>query len=165
MLGIIVLIIAIVALQHPSNSGTAADTTSPAHQSSSAGAHPTTTTSPKSSSPGSSVPKSSASAGAGASSSAQSLPLVVLNNTTVTHLAADAAALFKQAGWTVTSYGNYQNNIASTCAYYDPSVAGAQAAATLLKSQFPSIVRVKPKFPGLVAGPIVVVLTPDFKTA
>ena len=88
-----------------------------------------------------------------------------MNNTETQHLASDAATLFEQAGWKVTSAGNYRNSIASTCAYYDPNVAGAQAAANLLKSEFPSIVRVKPKFTGLVAGPIVVVLTPDFKIA
>jgi hypothetical protein len=95
----------------------------------------------------------------------KAIPLVVLNDTSTTHLAADAADLFKQAGWKVTSAEDYRNNIASTCAYYDPNVAGAQAAAELLKSEFPAIVRVKPKFVGLVAGPIVVVLTSDFKTA
>ena len=89
----------------------------------------------------------------------------MLNNTTTTHLASDAATLFEGAGWKVNFFGNYTNNIASTCAYYDPNVAGAHAAALLLQSEFPSIVRVKPKFSGLMAGPIVVVLTSDFQTA
>jgi hypothetical protein len=91
--------------------------------------------------------------------------LVVLNNTTTTHLAVDAADLFEGAGWTVSYTGNYTNNIVSTCAYYDPSVPGAEDAAKLLQQEFPAIVRVKPKFSGLRAGPIVVVLTSDFKTA
>jgi hypothetical protein len=89
----------------------------------------------------------------------------VLNTTSINHLAADAAELFTGAGWTVTSNANYKNNIVSTCAYYDPSVAGAQAAATLLQSEFSDILRVKPKFTGLPAGPIVVVLTSNFKIA
>ena len=90
---------------------------------------------------------------------------MVLNSTSATNLAADASDLFQGAGWKVTSHANYHNNILSTCAYYDPSVAGAETAANLLKSEFPDILRVKPKFSGLPAGPIVVVLTSNFKTA
>ncbi len=95
-------------------------------------------------------------------STGRELPLVVLNNTTVPGLAAQAAASFRTGGWTVTSEGNYQNSIPSTCAYFDPSVAGAQAAARALQAQFPGIKRVQPKFPGLPAGPIVVILTPGY---
>src|SRR5439155_10104748 len=92
--------------------------------------------------------------------SVKDVPLVVLNNTTVGGLAAGAAHRFEDGGWTVTSFGNYQNDILSTCAYYDPSSAGAQAAARALQRQFPTIKRVEPKFPELPAGPVVVVLTP-----
>jgi len=91
------------------------------------------------------------------------VPLVVLNNTTTSGLAQQAAQRFEDGGWTVTSYGNYQNDILSTCAYYDPNVAGAQAAAEALQRQYPTIKRVKEKFDGLPAGPIVVVLTPDYQ--
>lgn len=90
------------------------------------------------------------------------LPLLVLNNTTITGLASQAAQTFEAGGWTVTSFGNYTNDIISTCAYYDPDVTGAKAAATALQDQFPTIQRVEPKFAGLPAGPIVVVLTPDY---
>jgi hypothetical protein len=62
----------------------------------------------------------------------------------------------------VTSTGNLVNSIISTCAYYDPNVEGAQAAATALQAQFPAIKRVVPKFAELPAGPIVVVLTADY---
>ena len=56
------------------------------------------------------------------------------------------------------------NDILSTCAYYDPSVVGAQAAATALQAQFPAIKRVEPQFAELAAynSPIVVILTPDY---
>jgi hypothetical protein len=87
---------------------------------------------------------------------------VVLNNTTITGLAVRAQSNFVAGGWTVTSTGNLQNEIISTCAYYDPAVAGAQAAAGRLQQQFPAIKRAAPKFAGLPAGPIVVVLTPDY---
>ena len=86
----------------------------------------------------------------------------MLNNTDKTGLAETAAASFRAGGWTVTSTGNLVNNIISTCAYYDPSVANAQAAANALKAQFPAIKRVVAKFSGLPAGPIVVVLTTDY---
>jgi hypothetical protein len=62
----------------------------------------------------------------------------------------------------VTRFDNYQNDILSTCAYYDPSVDGAEAAAQALQQQFPAIKRVKPRFAELPSGPIVVVLTPDY---
>lgn len=93
---------------------------------------------------------------------AQRVPLVVLNNTTVTGLASRAAHRFESAGWRVTSVGNLVNDILSTCAYYDPSVPNAKAAAEVLKHEFPTIKRVRPKFPQLPPGPIVVVLTPDY---
>jgi hypothetical protein len=85
-----------------------------------------------------------------------------LNNSTVPGLAATAAAQFTAGGWTVTRSGNYTNNIISTCAYYDPSVTGAQTSAEALQRQFPKILRVKARFAQLPSGPIVVVLTSDY---
>ena len=96
------------------------------------------------------------------SSGVKSVPLIVLNNTTIGQLAQQAADRFRAGGWTVTSVGNLQNEILSTCAYYDPSDPQAKAAAHALRQQFPTIKRTKPKFPELPAGPVVVVLTPDY---
>ncbi len=90
------------------------------------------------------------------------MPLVVLNNTTTSGLAGEAAKRFEAGGWKVTSSGNLTNTIISTCAYYDPTVNGAEAAARALQKQYPTIKRVQPKFPELPAGPVVVVLTPDY---
>lgn len=160
MLGLVVLIVAILALRHPTSKSTGGDTTSPSHTASS----PAPSSAHTSSAPAT-HPTTKAGSSSAANAGAKAIPIVILNNTKVTHLAADAAALFTQAGWKVTSYGNYTNNILSTCAYYDPNVAGAKAAATLLQSEFPDILRIKPKFSGLAAGPIVVVLTSNFKTA
>ncbi len=95
-------------------------------------------------------------------SSVKSVPLIVLNNTTISGLAARAATQFESGGWTVTRSDNYQNEILSTCAYYDPADPQAKAAAQALQAQYPTIKRVKPKFPELPAGPVVVVLTPDY---
>ncbi len=160
-LGVVVLVVALIALRQPSKDSTQAGSvtsTKSAQRSSSA---PTTT----STHPSSAAPSSSASSSASGSTSPASdgrLPLVVLNNTTVTGLAAQASDRFKAGGWTVTSFGNYQNDILSTCAYYDPSVPNAEQDARRLQAQFPAIKRVEPKFPELPAGPIVVVLTPDY---
>jgi hypothetical protein len=88
---------------------------------------------------------------------------VVLNATSTANLATTTADQFKIAGWTVTSVDeSYSNNIISTAAYYDPSVANAKAVAETLQHQFPAIKRVVPKFTPLVDGPIVVILTSDF---
>ena len=85
--------------------------------------------------------------------------VVVLNNTTVQGLASTAGADLTAAGWTVTATDNYTNNIESTAAYYDPSDPANQAAATQLQKEFPWIVRVVPRFADLPPSPIVLVLT------
>ena len=77
-------------------------------------------------------------------------------------MAQRAKQTFVAGGWQVTDVGNLQQDILSTCAYYDPNTPGAQQSAQLLMQQFPAIKRTAPKFSGLPAGPIVVVLTPDY---
>lgn len=70
---------------------------------------------------------------------------------------------FEGGGWNVTTYDeNYSNSIISTCAYYDPAVNGAKAAALALQRQYPTIKRVMPRFRELPDSPIVVVLTKDY---
>jgi hypothetical protein len=155
-LGLVVLAVAIIALREPNGhvSGSGASNV----------ADRTQTSSPPTS-PSSSAPSTSASTSQPPSSTdLKSVPLIVLNNSTVTGLAARAAQQFEQGGWTVTNYDNLQNDIISTCAYYDPSAPNARAAAKALQRQFPGIDRVKPKFPELPSGPIVVVLTGDYST-
>jgi hypothetical protein len=156
VLGIAVLAVTVFARRHPSNQGAVAGKptgtpSGPISLSTSAAPPPTA----RSSSP---APRGSSSVQAAGTRP----PLVVLNNTTVTGLAEQAAQRFTDGGWTVTSFGNYQNDILSTCAYYDPSVPGAREAAQALQRQYPTIKRVQPKFAELPAGPIVVVLTPDY---
>ena len=160
-LGLVVLIVAVFALREPNGHVASAQSGDGSSASNVARDRPSGTA-PRSTSPA---------AHAGHSPSAgnvKSMPLVVLNNTTVEGLAAQAAERFQAGGWTVTRFGNYQNDIASTCAYYDPSTPGAQAAAEALQQQYPTIKRVEPKFapvPGaepLPPGPVVVVLTPDY---
>jgi LytR cell envelope-related transcriptional attenuator len=153
-LGLVVLTVAVIALREPNGhvSGSGASNVAD-------GTH----TSAPPSSP--SAPETSASSTHRPSpAQLKSIPLVVLNNSTVTGLAQRAAQQFEAGGWTVTHYDNLQNDIISTCAYYDPSVPHARAAAKALQRQFPGIDRVKPKFAELPAGPVVVVLTGDYST-
>jgi hypothetical protein len=151
VLGVGVLIIAVFALQDPNGHGKIADkgttTLQPAARS----------TPPKSPRPA--PTKATASTSQAATGK---LPLVVLNNTQVAGLADQARARFEAGGWLVTSVASISNDIVSTCAYYDPNAAGAQAAAQALQTQFPAIKRVVPKFAELPAGPVVVVLTSDY---
>lgn len=153
LVGAAVLVVAVVALQGPGTRGVSAGSRLPGGGSSTPVPGGTAGT-----------PTGSAPASGTGTAGAARQPLVVLNNTTVTGLAKQAADTFRQGGWTVTRYDNYTNDILSTCAYYDPSVAGAQAAATALRAQFPAIKRVEPQFAELAAynSPIVVILTPDY---
>lgn len=161
VIGVAVLVVAVIALRNPKRPATAAGspTVAPSSQSAAPSAGP-------SGSPGSRSSGSSSAAPSSATSSSGSLigalPLIVLNNTTITGLAQQAAQRFEHGGWTVTRYGNLQNDILSTVAYYDPSVPTAKATALALQRQYPTIKRVVPKFPELPSGPIIVVLTPDY---
>jgi hypothetical protein len=105
---------------------------------------------------------SSPAAQTSSSSAVMDIPVVVVNNTDTNGLADTAVARLKAGGWTATNGGNFSGDIVSTAAYYDPTVTGAQAAATALQIQFPAIKRIKEKFDGLPAGPIVLVLTTDY---
>jgi hypothetical protein len=158
-----VLVVAIVALRHPKGRSVQAGR----HTGTATAAAPST---PPVSTPHTATSAPSSPAGSGTSTTtsgtAAKQPLVVLNNTTITGLAQQAAQRFSAGGWTVSKYDNYQNDIVSTCAYYDPSVPGAEAAAQALQQQFPAIKRVKPQFAELASwhSPIVVILTPDYSS-
>jgi hypothetical protein len=159
-LGVAVLVVAIIALREPNGHVAAKVGSSSVGKRTSSSPRPSPTPSKhsRSAAPRRGDTKSTSSAGA----SVKDVPLVVLNNTTVTGLAQRAAQRFEQGGWKVTSYSNYQNDIVSTCAYYDPADAGAKAAAEALQAQYPTIKRVKERFAELPQAPVVVVLTPDY---
>jgi hypothetical protein len=161
-LGLAVLIVAVVALREPKGHVTAQRSASNVGKQSSAAPQSTRPKSTKGASSSSAQSSPSPNGDSHSSTREKSVPLIVLNNTTIGGLAQRAAQRFESGGWRVTTWGNYQNNILSTCAYYDPSVAGAQAAAEALQQQYPAIKRVKPKFAELPGGPVVVVLTPDY---
>ena len=161
VLGVAVLVVAIIALRHPQGhtARAGAPTASPTRN--------TVTARPASSSaapstPAPSTPSSPSTSASPSVPAGGKVPLIVLNQTSTIGLAAKAGATFQAGGWTVTSVGSLRNDVISTTAYYDPTVAGAQAAAEALQVQFPAVKRVLPKFAELPAGPIVVVLTSDY---
>lgn len=93
---------------------------------------------------------------------ASSLPLIVLNNTARAGSQEVAQQEFEKSGWTVSYVSTLDNQILSTCVYYDPANPGALAAAHRLQQQFPAIKRIAPRFAELPPGPLIVVLTSDF---
>jgi len=153
-LGVGVLVIALIALRTPNGRGPVGKDA--------ATTKTTPSTSPASSKSTSKSTSKPATTTARTTPASGKLPLVVLNNTPTAGLAGQAKARFETGGWTVTGTGTLTNDIASTCAYYDPASPSAQAAAQALRTQFPAIKRVMPKFAELPPGPIVVVLTSDY---
>jgi hypothetical protein len=152
LVGLGVAAIAIIALNHPQ--GRSAVTAS---------GIPTGAESSLASAASKSVTKSASPSKSSSSPIVPARPaLIVLDDSGRSGLASTAADRFRNAGWTVTSTGDFSGAIISTAAYYDANVPGAQAAAEALQRQFPAIQRVKEKFSGLPEGPIVVVLTTDY---
>jgi hypothetical protein len=154
--GLAVAFVAVIALNHPKGRSASKITSIP-----SGSTTPNTSITPSASKPSTSAPASSSAASSSAPNPSRPA-LIVLNNTQRSGIATTAAERFRQGGWRVTSTGDFQGDILSTAAYYDPSVTGAQAAAEALQSQFPAIKRVKARFGGLPGGAIVVVLTSDY---
>lgn len=159
------LVVAIFALRSPRGPHGAQQAASTSSAASTTAARPSAA--PRSTAGRSTPAQASGSAtpsGSSAAAGLKAVPLVVLNNTTTPGLASLAAQRFKAGGWTVSGTGNLTNDIASTCAYYEAGNTQAEAAAKALQIQFPTIKRVREKFSGLPAGPVVVVLTPDYST-
>ena len=87
------------------------------------------------------------------------LPVTVLNNSRIPGLAARGAERFRAAGWPVAAVGNFRGRIPVTTVYYDP---GLEPAARELAGAVEGIVRVRPRFEGLPARGVVVVLTREY---
>ncbi len=85
--------------------------------------------------------------------------VTVLNNSRITGLAARGAERITAAGWPVAKVGNFRGRIAVTTVYYDP---GLEAPARALAADVEGLVRVHPRFEGLPARGVVVVLTREF---
>ena len=159
VLGVVVLGVAVVALRHPDSSHAAA----PPHATSSVSTHAAAGPSRRAAS---STPAPTPLPGTTTSAAPQvdvrKTPIVIMNNTTTTGLAAGAKQRFESAGWTVSSIGTMSNNVVSTCAYYDPAVKGSRHVAKALRREFPTIKRVARRFAELPPGPVVLVLTWDY---
>jgi hypothetical protein len=87
------------------------------------------------------------------------VPVTVLNNSRVAHLAARAAAQLRSGGWPIRQVGNFTGRIAYSTAYYPP---GEAKAAESLARQFPAVRRVLPRFHGLPGHGLTLVVTRDW---
>lgn len=87
------------------------------------------------------------------------VPVTVLNNSRIPLLAARGAQRFSDGGWPVAAVGNFRGRIPVTTVYYDP---GLETAAREFAGTFEGVVRVRPRFDGLPARGVVVVLTREF---
>lgn len=153
----------------------AGPTGSSAHRHHTTGPHhrPTTRTTPRATASASSPhtatptatptapPSSSAVPGAGEHRTAMA-PVQVLNNSTISGLAARVAGELDGKGWRVSGVGNLQGVVPVTTVYF---ARGQRAAAEHLKREFPSIGRVLPAGAGHVQPPsqgLTLVLTRDW---
>ena len=90
---------------------------------------------------------------------APKVPVSVLNNSRISHLADRAAQRFRAGGWTVTQTGNFRGRVPTTTVYYAP---GQQASAERFARQF-GIPRVAPRFAGIPVQGMTVILTRDYR--
>ncbi len=84
-------------------------------------------------------------------------PVVVLNQTRQTGLAASVASRLRARGWQVTGVGNWRGSVSSTTVYY---AAGLERAARSLADVL-GVERIRPKVAGMASGRLTVVLTAD----
>ena len=113
----------------------------------------------------SSAPAASASGAAPAASSSpvaaavdRSVPVVVLNSTTRTGLAAKVAAQLRKDGWTVVSIGNYRTRLAATTVFAE---GHADAVATM-RGDLPPADALKVPVGAMNPARITVVVGPDY---
>jgi hypothetical protein len=142
--GLIVGVIAIIALSQPSGQRSTTATRQTGSPDDTTGASSGTPSAPATGGP------------------AARAAVIVLNATAIPGLASTASADLTAGGWTVTATDNYSSAIDSTTAYYDPSSPANQAAATQLQREFPWVVRVIARIAGLPASPIVLVLSATY---
>lgn len=86
-------------------------------------------------------------------------PVLVLNNSRITGLAADAAADLRRGGWTVAGTGNFSGRLSATTVFYTPGDAAEERAARALAAQFPRIAAVAERIRGLPGSGLTLVVT------
>lgn len=94
---------------------------------------------------------------------ASRVPVRVYNNSTIEGLAAQAAADFEAAGWTVTETKGYPfGSIPTSTVYYRPGTS-EMAAAETLANQFG--LRSEPRFEGIqsASAGLIVIVTEDYQ--
>jgi hypothetical protein len=140
----------------PSASPSASRSASPS-ASASRSAAPTPSASP--SSTGSSAPTSAPSASPTPPPVIdRSVPVVVLNATDRTGLAAEVAKRLRAKGWTVVSVGNWTRGVPTTTVY----ATGRAAAAATMRYDAKPADATRPTRDGMPANRIVLVIGPDF---
>lgn len=87
------------------------------------------------------------------------VPLLVLNNSRISGLAARAARDFEAGGWPVRDTGSSGGRIRATTVYYPP---GQEDAAREFARRFPKVLRVLPRLPNLPGEGLTVVVTRDY---
>jgi LytR cell envelope-related transcriptional attenuator len=162
LIGGLVAVFAVIALNHPKGRQAARAATVPTNTS----AATPLSASPKASASGSRVrtsttPKPSTSSTAPIATASRPA-VIVLNNTSDSALTNKAISRLTEDGWSATDGGSFSGDILSTAIYYDPNSSAAGQAAIALQAQFPQIKRVKEKFTGLPEGPLILVLTTDY---
>ena len=89
------------------------------------------------------------------------LPVTVLNNSRIAHLAARVAADLRAHGWPVRSTGNFTGRVKTTTIYFGP---GQRASAQRLAREFGQVRRVERRFRGLPGSGLTLVVTRDWSS-
>ena len=87
------------------------------------------------------------------------VPVTVLNNSTIQHLAARAAAQLRAKHWPIRLVGNYRGRLPVSTLYYLP---GQRDVAGLLADEFPAVQRVLPRPEGLPGQGLTLVVTREW---
>ena len=122
-------------------------------------AHATVTPTPAStptSAPSRSTSPTSHPSHAAASPGAAMVPVAVLNNSRVSHLAATAASQVAAKGWPISTVGNFTGRLPQTTLFYEP---GQHGSARLLAGQFAGIASLEPRPSWLPASGLTLVVT------
>ncbi len=90
------------------------------------------------------------------------VPVVVLNQTGISGLAAQFQKELEAGGWTVAGIDDFRGNVPATTVYFPP---GMRPAAKALMEQFPQIGRIRPAFSGISPTQLTVILGKDFPTS
>ncbi len=89
----------------------------------------------------------------------QDVEVVVLNATTVTGLAGQAANDLEDRGWRVYGVANFRGSVESTAVYFPP---GLETEAQQLADSLPGPTRVLPRFGNLSTTRLTVVVSGDY---